>query len=277
MIHPLVGAGLAFAAWQGYVLVKAKFSGDGREAVSERIEASPEGAARPALNLFATEGVERYPMNIADVPSDDISAGPPEFFNMADFSRGRFLGWEPPRASDLADDAKRRLRRMRIGMDTTKFWWFKTSVEKVTPCVFDPALDVEFISPGTYPGVPLEGIVLIKRSLDGKRLAREAISRALMETRDLQHLTEIQADVLYKHLSLERLKGVAVGSDRHTEEMEKIAENHHRIMRKIGGTQRPPGFGEGMPFANPFGEETFGADSAMQGGGGMEGAWRLES
>ena len=167
MVHPAVIVGLLLLAFQGYRMFRMKRA---PEIVETELVGSMQEQG-PSFFDFLTGnmgGVDRYPTEVHELSSDEHFGRHPEFFNQADFSKGRFIRWEPPTHADKADDAKRNLRRMRLSQDTTVFWFFKSSKEMVTPCVFDPELDVEFIPPGTKAGVPLcVKILILKRPISG--------------------------------------------------------------------------------------------------------------
>ena len=276
-MHPAVAVGLGILGYQGLRILRNRGGPDIEE--TEQVGSDDLNGGSPSFLAFLTGkmGVDRYPTDIHEVASEDHFTRHPEFINLADYSKGRFIRWEPPTEADRADDARRGLRRMRYSQDTTIFWFFRTSRELVTPCVFDPELDVEFIPPGTKPGIPLEGLLILKRSLNGKHLAREAMSRAVMHARDMRQMNELQADAIQNLLSLERLRMSQIGSEHWSSEMEKMIKNNSRVMRELGGRGGPqPAFGGGMGYSDPYGEEIYGTDGGAYGAQGAEGAWRLE-
>jgi hypothetical protein len=213
----------------------------------------------------------------------DLSAsafgGRPLFFNEADCSRGRFLGWA---RTDIDRADKRKvengLYRARITQDVKYFWFFPGVKEVMTPCVFRPNIDAVSYNPGQMEGVPPEGMIVFKRSFDGQRLAIGTGERYRSLLLDEQHKNSILLDMLINIKDKERLMGLEDSSKESTDEMERRLKR----TKKLHDAAQGRGMNDGLGFGgnpNPYAGEMYGNepdDLGAPGGGGSDTLWKFE-
>lgn len=215
--------------------------------------------------------IERYPKGIRGL-SDKSLGGQPEFYNEVDHSRGRFLGWERT-PYDLGDPRKTEngFMRARISRDVTYFWFIKGHKTELTPCVFRPGIDAITRGPGEEDGVPPEGIVIFKRSLDGMRLASGHSERYRSLLLDEKHKNSILADMILNMKSKERIAGAEDTSREATEEIENKLKRTKKMHDVAGGRS-----GAGDMMGNHYGPDMYGPENIDGNAPSGDGLWKFD-
>jgi len=201
--------------------------------------------------------------------------GQPMYYNEVDHTIGRFVSMYRTE-SDMADARviHNNCYRIRYLKDVTYFWFIKASKEEITPCVFRPGIDVISKAPGEAAGVPAEGIVIIKRSMDGQLLAtgdgERYRSLLLME----KSWNAMLADKILFMSDHQRRAHMDPTSKEYTDDMVAMVKRNKTIVDAAGG-QRQDNFGLG----NPYAQEMYGNEDSIPqpgGDGGQDnGLWRL--
>lgn len=223
----------------------------------------------------ASEPTPRVDSKAAETYPAKSLGGQPQFYNEVDHNYGRFLGMFRT-ATDMADDRviHNNCYRIRYLKDVTYFWWFKSSKEEITPCVFRPGIDVISKHVGEETGVPSEGLVIIKRSMDGQRLQRGEQERYRMMLLHEKNYSKMLADMLLSLQDRQRLAHMDPGSKEYVDTMVEMLQRTKKIQDAAGG--RSSG-GDNM-FNNPYSQEMYGAEDTTPSNTGSEGGdglWRL--
>lgn len=213
---------------------------------------------------------QRFPHKVTDM--DAKAFGYPYFYNEVDHTKGRFVHWFRKKI-DEADERKVGLYRAKIMTDHIFLWFFKTSRELVTPCVFRPGIDAIQKLPGEEPGVPPEGMVIFKRSMDGKRVSEEASynrwrARVLLE----RHQKKMLDDMVTTLLSKDHLEASSLVNKETTDQIENILKRLNKI-RSAAGSGGAGEMGLGGGFGQPYGDEIYGTEEQTPAGGSV---WNLE-
>lgn len=198
--------------------------------------------------------------------------GQPLFYNEVDHSIGRFLSTFRTE-SDMADQRiiHNNCYRVRYLKDVKYLGLFKASREEVTPCVFRPGIDLVFKSPGEEPGIPSEGIVVLKRSMDGQRLGHGDNVRLRSMIQIERSQNKMLADMLIMIQDKKRLAHMDPTSKEYTEDMINMLKRTKQIHDAASGRRD-----EGSGFSNPYAQEMYGAeDTTPQSGAGEDGLWKL--
>ena len=262
-------AGGAYVAWKAFNIFQDK-----------KFELSEKGKDTSITNVAkqsiveAASVQERFPRKHEDL-SGKAFGGQPMFFNEADCSRGRFLGWI---RTDMDRADRRKVEngfyRARITQDVKYFWFFPGSKEILTPCVFRPGIDAITYGPGEMDGVPPEGMIILKRSLCGQKLAVSVTERYRALLMDEKHKNNILSDMLIAVKDKERLQGLDDSSKEATDEVEKRLKRTKKLHDAAAGR----GGGE-FPGGNPYGQEMYGGeglDDVGAGGPGGDTLWKFE-
>ena len=200
--------------------------------------------------------------------------GQPVFYNEADYSFGRFVSMFRTE-EDLADERvlHNNLYRIRYLKDVRYKIFLKGSVEDVTPCVFRPGIDVISLSPGEAAGVPTEGLVILRRSLCGTRLATGLGERYRSLLLAEKGRSNMLSDMLFMVQDKQRLAHMDPGSKEYVEEIVEMLKRTKKIQDAAGGRERG---GDGLGFGSPYSQEMYGDDSTSSGGsGGDDGLWKF--
>jgi hypothetical protein len=199
--------------------------------------------------------------------------GTPQFYNEVDHTYGRFLGMFRTDA-DMGDSRviHNNCFRIRYLQDVTYFYWFKGSKEVISPCVFRPGIDVISKQPGEEAGVPTEGLVVIKRSMDGQRLLRGDHERYRSMLLAEKSYSQMLADMLLSVQDRQRLAHMDPGSKDYVDTMVEMLQRTKKIQEAAGGRQRDDSFG----LNNPYSSELYGAeDTTPPPGTGDDSLWKL--
>jgi len=202
---------------------------------------------------------------------DSNAFGFPYFYNEIDHTRGRFVHWFRKKI-DEADERKEGLYRAKVLSDATFLWFFKISRELITPCVFRPGIDAIQLLPGEQPGVPPEGMVIFKRSMDGKFVSPTASYnrwRAMYLTE--KHEKNMLDDMLSTLLSKDKLEASALTSKESTDKMIQLLKRLRKIQSAAGS-----GGGSGGDYdryGNQYSDEVYGGEEDTP---QNEGVWNLE-
>jgi hypothetical protein len=220
----------------------------------------------------SAEAEPRVDKKAAETWSPKSLGGQPLYYNEVDHTSGRFLGLFRTDA-DMADERiiHNDFYRIRYLYDVTYFWWFKASKEATTPCVFRPAIDVISKQPGEEAGVPAEGLVIIRRSMDGQRIVTgvgERYKHLLLQERSF---SKMLADMLIGMEDKQRLAFMDPGSKEYVEHMTQMLQRTKKIHDAASGRSGGDGFGLGAPYA----QEMYGAEDTTPSPGGEEGLWKL--
>jgi len=268
MIGVVVVAG--YFAWKGY----QRFIDARRSLIEQGKTAGIINVLVAAWDDFFVP-IDRYPKDISDEPAKSLG-GQPFFYNEVDHSRGRFLGWIRT-DEDRADERKidNGFYRARVTRDVRFFWFFVGHKEETTPCVFRPGIDAITKGPGEEEGVPPEGIVVFKRSMDGMKLAISNSERYRSLLLDEKHKTSIMADMIVAMKDKERLTGLGESSKEFSEEMENILRRSRKVHDAAAGRAGSDGMGVGT---NPYGADMYGNEdsSPTTGSPGTDNLWKFE-
>lgn len=258
------GAYIAYKIYNAVMESRKKLKGEGKSASVTEL------AKETGRHAISVE--QRYPKDIQELNSKALG-GQPEFYNEADHSRGRFLGWT--RTTEDRSDMRvieGDFYRARILKDVKYLGFFKASKEEITPCVFRPHIDAVFKAPGEEPGVPPEGIVVFKRSLDGIKLAFGHDERYRLLLIDERHKRSIMADMLHNMREKERLLGAEDASKDLSEEIENKLKRSKKMHDAASGRSAE------RDITAPYTNEMYGdEDSLGAGQTGSEGLWKFES
>lgn len=214
--------------------------------------------------------IDKYPKDIAGQSPKSLG-GQPLFYNEVDHSKGRFLGWVLNDA-DKSDTRKIQngFYRARLHMDVTRFWFIKSHKEVLTPCVFRPGIDAITKGPGEEEGIPPEGLVIFKRSLDGTKLSASCSDRYRNQLLDEKHKGGVLADMMISLRDKERYQGLGDSTKELTDEMEN---NLKRTKKVHDAVLNRPSTG----FGAPYGNEIYGTESPDNLGLGADsGLWKFE-
>lgn len=198
--------------------------------------------------------------------------GQPLYYNDVDHSYGRFVGLVRTE-TDRADPRiiHNNCFRVRYLKDVKYFWGIKASKEYTTPCVFRPGIDIHNKSPGEEDGVPSEGLVIIKRSMDGQRLARGEGERYRSLLLQEKGYNRMLSDMLLTVQQKNKLAHMDPTSKEYVDAMVQMLQRTKKIQDAAGGRSGGNDFG----LANPYSQEMYGAEDNTPSAGGDEGLWRL--
>jgi hypothetical protein len=265
--YAIYGIG-AFIAYKAISIVLSKRS----ELANKGQDTGVKSLAMESLNHFA-KARERDETNTQDL-SGAAFGGQPQFFNEADCSKGRFLGWVRT-DMDRADSRKieNGLYRAPVTQDVKYFWFFPGTKEVTTPCVFRPGIDSIHYTAGEKTGVPVEGMIVLKRSLDGQSIATGTTERYRSLLLDEKHKNGILQDMLIGLRDKERLAGLEDSSKESSEEMEKRLRRTKKIHDAASGRG-----GNDFMGGNPYGQEMYGPEPepGPLGGEGSNTLWNFE-
>jgi hypothetical protein len=206
----------------------------------------------------------------SQLPQKSIG-GLPYFYNEVDHTKGRFLGWVKY-DEDKADIRKWKFYRARVNIDVRYLWVFKGAKEVVTPCVFRPGIDCIFKAPGEEEGIPPEGLMVFRRSMDGRRLGGDAVNRYRNILLDTQHKNSVLSDTLYALRDKERLMGSGDMMKETTDDLE-IKMKRIRKMHDSAVGKNDRGMNQ---FANPYGQEMYGEEQQGMNPAGADSTWKFE-
>jgi hypothetical protein len=198
--------------------------------------------------------------------------GIPMFYNEVDHTKGRFLGWMRY-PEDYADEriVLNGFYRARINVDVRYLWLFPGAKEEVTPCRFRPGIDSVFKAPGEEQGIPPEGLMILKRSIDGRRLGPDSLNRYRNRLLDELHRNAMLSDTISAVRDKERLLAHGDMTREAQEDMMiKLKRNRKTQDAAMGKSDRQQGFGM------PYGQEMYGNE---EGAGVLPGAdqtWKFE-
>lgn len=226
------------------------------------------GAVKGAVNDFFVP-VDRYPKDVKDLPAKSLG-GQPQFYNEVDHSRGRFIAWIRTK-EDLADERVilNNFYRARVRLDVKYFWFIPAHKDELTPCVFRPNIDAVFKGPGEEVGVPTEGIVILKRSLDGTRLATGQGERFRQLLLDEKHKNTILADMMVTVRDKERIMGLADTSKEAADEIENQLKRTRKVHDAAMGRK------DSSDISSPYGSEMYG-DEDITAGTGSQDIWQFQ-
>ena len=214
---------------------------------------------------------ERYPKSIKELSGKSLG-GQPYFYNEVDHTKGRFLGTyrEPV---DLADERVLATNsyRARVLIDARIFWFIPVSHEETTPCRFREGIDIITKMPGSEVGVPPEGLVIFKRSMDGTRLTQGGGERWRAALLEEKHTKSILVDIITNLRDKERFVSYGDTSKEYTDQM----ENKLKRTKKLHDVSAGKNSGlEG--FGNPYAQEMYGEENPNLGAGGSENLWNFQ-
>ena len=263
IIGGLIAAYFGFSALRGISAMK-----------SEHEDVDWFGASQLYFKSFF-KGRPRVDSKAAETYHAKGLGGQPIFYNEADYSFGRFVSMYRS-DEDLADErvVHNNLYRVRYLKDVRYFLFFKGSEEAVTPCVFRPGIDVISLSPGEAAGVPSEGLVILRRSLCGTRLATGHGERYRSLLLAEQGKSKMFSDLLYMVQTKQRLAHMDPSSKEYVDEIVEMLKRTKKIHDAAGGRERGDGLGG---FGSPYSQEMYGGEdpSFSGGGGGDDGLWKL--
>lgn len=216
--------------------------------------------------------VERVESDAATEYNAKGLGGQPLFYNEVDHSQGRFVSFFR-KQEDYADEriVKNNFYRIRYLKDVTKFWFIRTSEEEETSCVFRPGIDTITKHCGEQPGIPAEGLVIIKRSMDGRNLGRGDSERYRLQLLQEKDWTKMQSDMLLQLQDRTRLQTLDPTSKEYVDLMEQLLKR----TSKIHSAARSSGSSESS-FGSPYANEIYGGeDTGGSPDGGSEGLWKL--
>lgn len=253
-----------YFAFSFYKKLKAKKDEDGGVGYVDAFKEILKGSATP---------IERNP-DISETGMG-FSNGQPLFYNEIDHSKGRFLGWIR-NDMDQADDRKilHNFYRAKIAKDVKYFWFFPGHKIETTPCVFRPGIDAIQKQPGEEPGVPPEGMLIFKRSMDGKRVSQDNDARWRSMLHDQKHLNTVMQDMILNLRDKERLQGSSEIAD---EVISAIENKLKRSKRAHDAASGRSSSGDMSPLGgSPYGREMYSPDAGLEGGGGSDSMWNFE-
>lgn len=255
-----LGLYVAYRFYQAYASTRVKQRSTGKKV------AAKDTFLATIKDFFAS--TDRYPKDIRDKGA----GGPPQFYNEADHTRGRFAGWvrTPEDKSDVRK-VQNGFYRASLNIDVKYFWFFPGHKRVLTPCVFRPGIDSNTIGPGEEEGIPPEGLVIFKRSLDGLKLAPSSADRYRNLMLDEKHKNGVLADMIINMKDKERLAGLGDASKEATDEMETKMKRTRKVHDVAAGR------GEPNPMTSPYSQEMYGQEG-LEGGGPAtpESVWKFE-
>lgn len=214
---------------------------------------------------------DRYPKDIKELSGKSLG-GQPYYYNEVDHTRGRFLGWIRNK-EDLADERVilNNYYRARILIDVKIFWIIPASHEEVTSCRFRPGIDSITKGPGEEIGIPPEGMIIFKRSIDGTRLTQGAGERWRSQLLEEKHTKSILVDIITNLRDKERFANYGDTSKEYTDQMENKLKRTKKLHDVSAG--RNSGL-EG--YGTPYGQEMYGEENQGIGAGGSENLWNFQ-
>ena len=214
---------------------------------------------------------ERYPKDIKELSAKSLG-GQPYFYNEVDHTKGRFLGLYRTK-EDLADERVilNNYYRARILIDVRIFWFIPASHEESTPCRFRENIDIITKLPGEEVGVPPEGLVIFKRSMDGTRLTQGAGERWRSQLLEEKYTKSILVDTITNLRDKERFTAYGDTSKEYTDQM----ENKLKRTKKLHDVSAGKNSGlEG--YGTPYGQEMYGEENPGLAAGGSENLWNFQ-
>lgn len=252
-----IGGGIiAYILGKRY-LDKRKEGHQGAKAVTETIKSFSETEVR-------------YPTS-HETTTPKTLGGKPHLYNEADHTRGRFLAFiRTPTDKEDERVLKGGFYRIRYLKDVKKFWFYKTSQEETTPCVFRPGIDTLMKNPGEEPGVPPEGLIVVKRSMDGHRVATTGADRYRIQLLNERAKNSILADSMLNLLDKDRLANLPLSGEELSSELEKLLKRTKKVHDAASGRSNSD-----HNFGSPYGNELFGNEPPST-PSTNEGLWNFE-
>jgi hypothetical protein len=214
---------------------------------------------------------DRYPKDLS-VLSDKSVGGQPYFYNEVDHTRGRFIRlYRTP--EDLADERVLATNsyRARVLIDSKIFWFIPRSHPETTVCRFRKGIDIVTINPGEEVGVPPEGLVIFKRSMDGTRISQGAGERWRSQLLEEKYTKSILVDHITNLRDKERFTAYGDTSKEYTDQMENKLKRTKKLHDVSAG--RNTGM-EG--YGSPYTQEMYGEESPGLAAGGSENLWNFQ-
>ena len=189
-----------------------------------------------------------------------------DFYNEVDHTRGKFHYYYKTE-SDKHDPRKAEYFRIRYSVDA-KMWGFLPAWKTYnTRCVFRPGVDTDFISPGQECGISEDGLVVIKKSMDGMRLSSSTNNVTRHKLFDAEHQLEVMANFHMLTRDKERFTSYKPTSEEFMDELEGGIKN----LRKLEKRESTPG---GDPYARAI-YDTPGLETGEVTPGGGDGGWNM--
>ncbi len=254
-----------FIAYKLYLNVTSTF----KSLKSKEVPLTPSNITKELIKKGVTS-TPRYSKSIQEYDVRHLG-GQPQFFNLADHSRGRFLGFFRTE-NDKADPriANNNFFRIKYLVDSTTLWFIKSSKTAQTPCVFRPGIDVILKAPGEEVGLPPDGLVMIHRSMDGTKLATGFGDRMRNKFLDEQHKANILKDMIAVMHDKERLAGLGDDNKTFTDEMEEKLKRTKRLHKAAIGSKESSDM-----MGNPYGSEMYG-DEPSSSPNQPDTSWKME-
>lgn len=193
---------------------------------------------------FILETFKPIPYNVDKPENMHIKEGIGycDLYDEVDHTRGKFHYFYKT-DSDQHDPRKKEFYRIKYSVDAKLFGVFPSWKTYTTRCAFRPGIDTAFVAPGQEPGISEDGLIVIKRSLDGTRLSSQSNNMLRHKVLDLEHQMEVMANFNLMLRDKERFSSYKPTGQEFLDELKNGMEN----LRKLDKKEVTPGFN---PYAN---------------------------